>query len=289
MIVITGATGTVGREIVRQLTANGIQFLAMVRDTDRARRMLGPDVDLIYGDYSKPESLDIAFQEATKVYLASPSDEHQVQNETNVVDAADRAGVDHIVKLSVMGASPYTDVGFFKFHYLVEMHIKSIGMPYTFLRPNTFMQNLIGQAQSIMTRGQFYGSSDDGKVSWIDVRDIASVAATALARDTLADRAFELTGPEALSLNDVAGILSDALGRRVEYVDLPDDAMRQALLDEGLPAWRADDYVEFQRLMGESLGSVVSPDAERVLGRPPISFRRFADDHAQAFQQAQAA
>ncbi len=289
MIVITGATGTVGREIIRQLSANKVGFLAVVRNPERARRVLGPDVDIIYGDYSNPGSLDTAFREATKVYLASPSDEHQVQNENNVVDAAVRAGVDHLVKLSVMGASPYSDIGFFRFHYLVEMYIKDVGLPYTFLRPNTFMQNLLGQAGSIMSQGRFYGSVNDGKVSWIDARDVASAATTALTTEGLIGQTFELTGPEALSFSDAARILSDVLDKPVEYVNMPDNAMKQAFLDRGLPEWRAEDYAEFQHLMAEGLGALISPDAERVLGRPPISFQQFAHDYAQAFQQAQAA
>lgn len=289
MIIVTGATGTVGSELARQLMADGVEFLAMVRDTDKARRMLGTDVDVIYGDYSQPDSLDVALREATKIFLVSPSDEYQVEHENNVVDAAVRAGVDHLVKQSVMGASPYSDIGFYRFHYLVEMHVKEVGLPYTFLRPNTFMQNLLGQTTSITTQGKFYGSLDDGRVSFIDARDIASVAATALTTESMVNQAFELAGPEAISFYDAARILSDVLGRQVEYVDISPDALKQNLLSMGLPEWRAEDYAEFEQLMGENLGAIISPDVSRVLGRPPMSFDRFARDYAQAFMQARAA
>lgn len=289
MIIVTGATGTVGRELVGQLKDTGVEFLAMVRDTDKAHRTLGRDVDVIYGDYMKPDTLDVAFREATKVYLVSPSNEHQVVMENNVVDAAVRAGVDHLVKQSVQGASPYADVHFFRFHYLVENRIKETNLPYTFLRPNTFMQNLLGQAQSISSQGKIYGSVGDGKVSMIDARDIASAAATALTTDALTGQTFDITGAEALTFRDAANILSQALGREVQYVDVAPDEMKNNLLAMGLPEWRARDYTEFQEMMGKDYGSVVTPDLERVLGRKPISFDRFARDYAQWFLQARAA
>jgi uncharacterized protein YbjT (DUF2867 family) len=169
------------------------------------------------------------------------------------------------------------------------MHVKEVGLPYTFLRPNTFMQNLLGQATSITTQGKFYGSVRDGKVSMIDARDVASAAATALTTEGMMNQTFELAGPESISFYDAARMLSDALGRLVEYADIPPDVLKQNLLSMGLPEWRAEDYAQFEQLMGEGLGAIMSPDVSRVLGRPPMSFDHFARDYAQAFLQARAA
>jgi uncharacterized protein YbjT (DUF2867 family) len=168
-----------------------------------------------------------------------------------------------------------------------EDYIKSAGVPYTFLRPNGFMQNFINyNAETINSQNAFYGSQGDGKVSHIDLRDIAAVAVKTLTESGHEGKAYTLTGPEALSNARIAEILSEDTGREIRYVDLPAEQFKQALVGAGLPEWSADALVDLQQLYRSGAASAVTNDVAQLLGRRPISLEQFSRDYASAFQRA---
>jgi len=176
-------------------------------------------------------------------------------------------------------------VRFLRYHAVVEDAIASSRMAFTYLRPNLYMQGLLGFRSSIATEGRFFASAGDAPVSIVDVRDIAAVATTALTEEGHEGRTYDITGPEALTHAEMASVFTTVLGRPVLYVDLPEAAMRDGLIRFGFPEWQADglieDYAHYRR--GEA--SAVSTAVEDVTGQPPSSFRQFVQDYRHAFLQ----
>lgn len=284
MILVTGATGTVGRELVGILASMEEEVRAMAHHTEKRSVISGYASQIIYGDYSDPDVLDDAMDSVDSVFVLSPSfTSEQVVWERNITDAAVRAGVGRIVKHSVIGASPMSQVGFVWQHWESEKYIENCGVPYVFVRPTSYMQNVLMQADSIAKDGKVYGSSGDGKVSWVDVRDIASVEAIMLTEEGHDWRTYEITGSESLSFPEVAAKISAVIGRRVEYVDLSPEDFEKAMRDRGLPEQRAHDYSIYQQYYREGRGAIMTPWVYRITGGKPMTFDQFVRDHAEIF------
>jgi uncharacterized protein YbjT (DUF2867 family) len=283
-ILISGATGTVGREVVRLLSGRGARFRAMVRpaQAERARQMLG-DANLALADFDDPDSIARALEGVERAFLLTPSSERAEQQQIGFVDLARRHGVGRVVKLSQYAAEPGSPVRFLRYHAAVERAIRDSGLSFVFLRPNLFMQGLLAFRDTIASKGAFFAAAGDAAVSAIDTRDIAEVAAAALLEPGHDGATYDLTGPEALTHAQMASRLASALGRPVEFVDIPPQAMRDALSGIGFPAWQADglleDYAHYRR--GEA--AAVCSGVEDAIGRAPRPFDVFAKDHAQAF------
>jgi uncharacterized protein YbjT (DUF2867 family) len=232
-------------------------------------------------DYRDPKTLAV-LEDVDRVFLVGRPTADLAALERSAVNAIKDSGVRHIVKLSAMGGR---EAIFPRQHAESEDHIKSSGVPYSFLRPNGFMQNIvIYNSPTINTQNAFYGAQGDGKVSHIDIRDIAAVAVKVLTEDGHEGKAYTLTGPEALSNTRCAEIISEGVGREIRYVDLPVDEFKNALLSSGVPEWSADALIDLQRFYGWGGASAVTGDVERLLGRKPISFEQFARDYVQAFR-----
>ena len=284
MILVTGVSGNVGTELARILTTRRIPFRAMVRSPEAAQkagRLTGAEI--VAGDFNDAGSMAGALAGVDRAFLLTPSSERAEAQQAAFVEVARRASVRHIVKLSQWAAASDSPVRFLRYHAAVEQLMRASGLAYTFLRPNLFMQGLLSFRTSIRAQGQFFAAAGDAKISAIDVRDIATVAATALTERGHEGRTYDLTGPEALTHSEMATHLSDALGRRVEFVDVSPDAMRGALIGFGLPAWQIDglleDYAHYRR--GEA--SAVATGVQDVTGRAPRGFAEFARDYAAAF------
>jgi uncharacterized protein YbjT (DUF2867 family) len=284
MILLTGTSGNVGTEVARLLTARTIPFRAMVRSPEKARRNDAlAAAELVTGDFDDPSSMESALSGVERAFLLTPSSAQAEAQQTAFVEAARRAGVRHIVKLSQWAAAPDSPVRFLRYHAAVERAIQASGLAYTFLRPNLFMQGLLGFRQSIAAEGRFFAPIGNARISVVDVRDIAAVAAAALSESGHEGRTFDITGPQALTHAEMAAHLSEALGRTVTFVDVPPEAMRQALLGFHFPEWQADglieDYAHYKR--GEA--AVVASGVQDATGAAPRSFAQFARDYASAF------
>ncbi len=284
MLLLTGATGTIGRELARLLIASGTSFRALVRDPSRAEALKDSGVELVRGDLSDPGSLDHAFADASRVFVLTPAHEHQRRFTANAIAAAKRAGANYVVQVSAVGAASDAPTKLGRDHATAEKALAESGMAYTILRPHSFMQNLLAQAGIIASHGEFYSSTGDGRIAMVDARDTARVAARLLTDPHGHEgTTYEITGPKGISHPEAAAVLSDTLGREVRYVDLPSDTIRSSLTDIGVPDWLADDLVTLNAIYRAGHGRYVSTHVQDVTGAPARDFATFAADHRAAF------
>jgi uncharacterized protein YbjT (DUF2867 family) len=283
MIVIAGATGNIGSELVRQLSAAGTCVRALVRNPAGAAAIEGPGVELAQGDLLDPASLDAALDGADHLFLLTVFSPDQETPAANAIAAAQRAGGVHVVRVSAVGStedSPFaTGRGFAR----TEKLLRESGLDWTVLQPHAFMQNALAGASTI-AEGVLYGTSCEGRIGTVDTRDVAAVAKVVLTEPGHTGKTYVLTGPESLSYADMAATLASVLGREVRYVDVPPDDYKQTLLGFGLPEPLAEDIrVLYGELFREGAGDFVTTHVQDVVGRPPRSFEEFVRDHAHAF------
>jgi uncharacterized protein YbjT (DUF2867 family) len=284
-ILVTGATGNVGGEVLKQLAGLRVSVRALVRNRTKAAAIEGPDVEIVEGDMSKPSTLAPALDGVRKLLLLSSPDPGQAALQNGVIDAAKRAGVRHIVKVSAMGAALDAPMSFGRWHAEIERYLEQSGVPFTILRPNFFMQNMLMSAGTIVAEGKFYGSMKDGKASFVDARDIAAVAAHALAGSGHEGKSYQITGPEALSFADVARKLAAALKKPVSYVDIPREPLIQAMTGAGMPDWQARAIAELYDWGSQGGFAEVTDVVAKIGKKQPITFDQFASDVAGAFER----
>lgn len=282
MILVLGASGHTGALLVEELTARGARFRAGYRAPQRIESARREGLDAVRVDYTDPASLDAALAGMEKVFLVAPPTPDLERLERAVVEAAQRAGTGHLVKVSVWDART-GDFIFARPHRVIEDLVQRSGIPWTFLRPNDFMQNLLASAPLIRSTG-IHAYPDGGRVSTIHVGDIARVAAVVLTGSGHEGQAYDLSGPEALTYEDRIRILSEVTGRRLTYVAPSDEEWRQAALGHGLPEFLVDALINLQRYMRSGAGERVTPTVEEITGRPATSYRQFAEENAAAFR-----
>jgi uncharacterized protein YbjT (DUF2867 family) len=276
MILVIGATGTVGSEVVRQLVATGERPRALVRDPATAHQQLGDQVEHVVGDLDRPETIAAALAGVDRVFLLTTQSSRQPEWERAVIGAAARAGVGQLVKLSVFRANEQSPLQVARQHGQAERVLAQSGLAATILRPVFFMQNLLAMVHD----GAIATAAGDGRVAMVDARDIAAVAVATLTGGGHAGKTYTLTGPEALSFYQVASILSRQTGRPLRHVRVPPDKVRVALQGRGVAAWYADDMAKLHSMLAVGYEEVVTDDIHRVTGRPPRTLAQFAGDHA---------
>lgn len=281
-IFVTGATGNVGSQVVQQLIASGITPRVAVRSINKAESLKKAGAEPVEMDLDRPKTVQSAFAGVDKVFLVSPFVPNMVELTAILREAAKRANVQQIVRLSAL-AQP--GIALSKWHCEMEKAIAKTGIPFTFLRPNGFMQNFVtAMAGTIKADNAFYLNAGDGKVSFVDTRDIASVAVAALTTSGHEGQAYTVTGSEALSHPQAAFILSQVLGRTINYVDVPEDTVRQGMQGAGMPEPTVNALLELYASYKASQAATVSPVVEQVTGKQPISFEQFVKDYAEVWQ-----
>jgi uncharacterized protein YbjT (DUF2867 family) len=288
MILVTGATGKNGTEILKRLSGRNERVRAMVhKQKDLVNRAPNCAREFVEADFDDPGSLRRALNGVQRAFLVTNSSERVEERQLRFVALALECGVKHIVYLSQLHASLDSPCRFLRYHASVEEALRASGMSYTSLRPNLYMQALLMIGKSIASQGCFLAPAGDARVSVVDVRDLAAVAVAALTRTGHEGKTYDITGPEALTHAEMAERLSQVLDRPVKFVDLPEQAFREALRALRMPDWQADglmeDYAHYRR--GEASG--ISSTVEEATGQAPHRFSEFARDHQAAFLQTE--
>lgn len=281
MILVTGATGTIGRALVKELNGN---VRALVRDPDRARALLGPTPQLARGNFDDPASLDEALDGVSAVFLLSAPGPTLAAHDRAIAAAIARfPTVKRIVKLSAMGVDAAERLASSEWHAAGERAVQETGRAFTFLRPGVFMSNTFAWAEAIRAGTSVAIATGHGRSAVIDPRDIAAVAAVALSTDAWRDRALLLTGPELLSAPEQIAIVSEAIGKAIAIEAVTPTVMAERLRAQGAPEVFANAVREGLGYLRAGRAADVSDDVVKVLGRPAGTFARWVADHRDAF------
>lgn len=279
MILVTGATGHVGRELVPQLLDAGQQVRVFTRDARKAAH-LGDRVEFIVGDFDRPETLTAAMQNIDHVFLVT----YETQQDSNALEAARRAGVQHVVKLSTLEANDAVlQIG--KWHREREQLIEASGLAWTFLRPGMFMTNTIDWfADSIKRQGAVYFPGGKGKAAPIDPADIAAVAVKALTQPGHCGQAYALTGPELLSIGDMVQVIAEALDKPLKYTSIPAFAAKGWMLKSGMDKVLVNALLELLAALRKNKAAVMTDTVKQVTGRPARTFEAWCRENMASFQ-----
>jgi uncharacterized protein YbjT (DUF2867 family) len=285
MILVTGASGTVGRPVLDAVIKTGKPVKAMYRSAVDARSAPA-GVAIAIADFADKASLAKALQGIDAIYLVCSPIPQLVELEGNVIDACKQAGVGYVALNSALGAGDYPK-SFPSWHRQVEDKLKASGLQYAIFRPNSFMQNIgTYYAPSIRAQGAFYAAMGDARLSLIDVRDIAELVAKALANPAaFAGKTIELNGPEAYSYTQIAAKISRVSARPVQFVNIPEEAQRKAMLDLGMPDWQVNALLELQQYYTVAgKGADITPPIKDFLGRAPITLDQYLNENKDIFR-----
>jgi uncharacterized protein YbjT (DUF2867 family) len=290
MILVTGATGLNGSELVRRLSAKGVQVRGLVRNTAKASPLAAlPNVEIEEGDMLRPETLSKALRDVERAMLISSSDPSMLEVQVNFIKAARKAGVKHIVKLS--GIMPEIDSPFrySRMHGEIERQLEASGIAFTQLRAGEFFPAYFRQVRSIVAKGALMLPMEDARIASIDIGDIAKVAVAILTGSGHEGKIYPLTGPEALSMAEVAEKLSVATGKPIRYVNVVPEEARSANLAVGMPQYTADALFELFAERRKGKESQVSDVIRTIFGWQPTHFDEFAARNAAIFRGEQPA
>jgi uncharacterized protein YbjT (DUF2867 family) len=285
-ILLTDPTGTVGNAVIKQLAASDQtnQIIRAAVDTKNKADKIKHAHEIANIDYTRPETIADALNNVDRLFLRIPPSVEMVDISSSIIEEAKKNGVKFIVKLSTMGAD--LDPGYTsgRLHRQVEKIIEESGIPFAFLRPNSFMQNFLTRSsQTIKNQNVFYLPAGDGKISFVDARDVAAVVVEVLTNNGSRhiNKIYDITGPEALSHSQVAEILSKETGRRISYVDISEEDARNGMKKMGVGDWFIDNAMELYRIYRSGYRSQVTTVVEKLTEQKPTSFSQFARDYAQ--------
>ncbi|WP_442600576.1 SDR family oxidoreductase [Paenibacillus sp. KN14-4R] len=288
MIVIIGATGTIGSALLKRLVDLGEPVRALSREPEKLRNQISDldrsIIEVASANASDPESLRRAFTGASQLFLAMSNSPRQIEWETSIIQIAVEAGIEHIVKISSPAFEESSPVAVAGWHREIEKTLSESGVTHTVLRPYAFMQNLQHHAPTITTQDVFFGSMGESPCNFIDCRDIADVAAEVLTNREVSGHIYTLTGSEIFNYPQIASKLSALLNRSIRYINMEPQALYRNLIEHGqMPSWIANHVVEIQ-----AMASVVperpTDTVKRLLGREPRTLDAFLNEYIENFR-----
>jgi uncharacterized protein YbjT (DUF2867 family) len=274
LILVIGGRSKIGAALIAELLGRGEHVRVLVRTGEPVGFPAGAEI--VTGDLTDEGSLVAAMDGAEKVFVLSSPHPDAMTWRRNAIDAARRTAVQLLVRSSILGADRQSAAEFISAHAACDRYLQDSGLPYVIVRPNLFLQNIPQSTiPSIDTSGNFYVDAGEARISMVDTRDVAAVAAVALTEPGHAGAQYDVTGPEALSYADVAAKLTAALGRPIIYIDAPDEAVREALLGAGLNQWFASAlvglYQDYRRSGTDGYAAKVTGTVQRLTGHPARS------------------
>jgi uncharacterized protein YbjT (DUF2867 family) len=289
IILVVGATGNTGAGVAASLLAEGRQVRALVRDEDKAAGLREQGAEVAIADLDRPETLtDDLLDGVTEVYFVTWNGPSALAQSRNLLATIKRSGAaPHIVRLSGFGTLQSRIISELA---KCEDDLKASGLPWTILKPTFFMQNVMMAAQTVKEQGAVYFDWGSGKAGMIDARDVVDSAVGVLTGQAGAveGETFVLTGPASIGFADVAEVLSRVTGRPIEYVPVPHEAAREAMLAMGVPEWIVEGYVELDAGFEDGFADRTTGNVEKLSGHESRGFERFALDFAEVFGAAPA-
>ena len=282
-ILITGANGNVSTAVIGALKNKQVNVRAMVRNTSKTAALEAQGVEVVIGDLEDPTSLPKAFDGIDKVFLLSSNGPRCAENHSNGVWAARQAGVSHVVRMSAIGAANNAPTINSRLHALSDNELAASGMPYTIVKPQFFMQNLMMAAQSVAKDGAIYMPLADGRIGMVDVRDIGDFAAKVLTSGGHESQSYTLTGPDSVTMSQVAEAFTTALEKPIKYVAVTLEQGAQSMAGMGMDAFTLNMMNDYMKVYSNNWGDVVTNTFQKITGKAPRSVGDFARDFAGAF------
>ncbi|GHO77672.1 NAD(P)-dependent oxidoreductase [Ktedonobacter sp. SOSP1-85] len=286
MILVTGANGLAGSAVIREFARVHAPVRALVRSRTKAQALeASPTVELVEGDMLRPETLANALSGIDRVLLISSPNQQMVETQCTFIDAAKKAGVRHMVKLSGVTTSLDSPFLFSRMHAEIGRYLERSELAWTYLRPSQFMTEYLREVPTIVAERAFFLPFEDAKLTPVDLEDIAKAAFALLTTPGHEGKTYMISGPEALSMTEVAEQISLAIGKTIRYVNISPEERKRAQLAAGIPAYVVDALDVQSRLRREGNGEeVVHPETHIALSIRPTTFAEFAHRHAADFR-----
>lgn len=278
MVLVTGATGGIGKELCRLLAQSHIPARAMCRSQEQLAQFTRIGLEAVQGDFGHADQIRKAMYGCQQLFLLTPPVPQQAEWERLTIDLAVETGIERIIRVSAADANLTTRVPWAKAHAEADHHLRSKPIDWTILRPVAFMQNFFESAHSI-AQGVLPHITGEGQLSYIDSRDIAAVARQLLTQQGHQGAVYYLTGPDSLSAGDIAVCLTEALGHPVREVKLAVSAMREQLKSGGLSDWLINAMIEQFALVAGGYDIDTTEEVKRLTGQPARTFAQFARDY----------
>ena len=283
LILVTGATGNTGSGLVPTLLAAGARVRALVHTAAKADALRQQGAEVVVADLGAPAALDAAVAGVDRIYMCLFNGPEQANHGRNLIAAARKAGRPHIVHHAASGSDRSRIIRDID---QVEGVMRASGLPWTILRPTFYLQNTMMAIPTVQSQGAIYFPMKQGRMAMTDVRDIVDVAAHVLLSPDARvheGKTYTLTTPESFTIAEFASALGAALGKPVNYVDVPISAARESMVGMGMDPWIVDGYMELFEGFAENWGDKTSPDIQKLLGRPARGLREFVADFKGAF------
>ncbi|MBI5417050.1 SDR family oxidoreductase [Candidatus Poribacteria bacterium] len=284
-ILVTGATGNIGKELTKKLISAGKSIRLGVHNAAKTASLKSDKCEIVEIDFFSTNNLVTALNGIDKVFFLTPLVPNMSQICKNFIDIAKKSNVKHIVRLSGLGADAEPGITLGRWHREVEKMIMDSEINYTFLRPNSFMQNYIAYCSaSIKNNNAFYMPLEDARISLVDVRDIASVAFKALTENGHEKKAYDITGQEAISNNEIAEIFSKLLGKKISYINVSDKDVSKNMISAGIPEIIVNSLLELYSINRAGYTAGITDTVEKITKQKPILFSQFVSDNISFFK-----
>jgi uncharacterized protein YbjT (DUF2867 family) len=291
MILISGATGLTGTALVHEFRKHNGGVRILTRDAKHAKMFADdPNIEIAVGDMLKAETLDDALKGVDKAVLISTADPvAMAETQIAFINAAKKAGVRHIVKLSCLNPDKNSPARFLRMHAEIERHLEDSGIAWTHIRPAHFMQMYLLDAPAVIAQDSFFIPMDDAFIAPIDVHDLVKVFHAVLTTEGHEGMTYELSGPDSMTISDIAAQFSRALGRTIYYINITPEQERQQLVSFGMPELLADAVNELYSERRKGSESKVLLETHKLFGIRPTPFAEFVAQNVDVFKGTQTA
>ncbi len=283
MILVTGATSVIGKKLCELLAENKKTFRAMCRKNDQLNELSQQGINAVLGDFENPESLRLALKGCSTLFLISPPNEKQLECEVKAINVAKQEKITYIVRVSASDANLRSLVPWAKAHAHIDHHLRASGIAWTILKPTAFMQNFLTLTKPI-SKGYLPQVGGKGLVGYIDAQDIGRVAYHVLTEDHHKSATYYLNGPETLEMKEITFKISEAIGKKVRYINLPSFAFRILLRATGASGWLANGLIkQYAEVVAKHHDHDLGEEVFRLTNHQPRTFTDFAKENKSKF------